>query len=287
MILEKFLKKCKKNRWALGQFNFSAIAQLKAVVGASKKLKAPVILGTSTGESEFLGLEMASSLIKAEVKRTGLPLFLNLDHGKSVGYVKKAVDEGYDMVHFDGSDLDLKENIKKTKKVVKYAHKKGVLVEGEVGAIGSESSKVYKEEFELIEENLTDPKQAQKFVEQTKVDCLAVNVGTFHGMGEKGDNPRIRLDLLEEIKERADGVPLVLHGGSGTPVEDIKGSIRRGIVKVNINTELRLAFTEGLRGVLRDNPQQIVPYKYLPQVIKKIQKVVEKKIKLFKSDNKI
>ena len=129
MKLKDYLKKAQKEHWAIGQFNFSTLSQLKGIIGAAKKLKSPIILGTSEGESQFLGLEQVIALKSVFQKETGLPIFLNLDHGKSFKILNKACDLGYEAIHFDGSKLPIEENIKRTKEVVKYARKLGILVE--------------------------------------------------------------------------------------------------------------------------------------------------------------
>ncbi|MFH1181312.1 MAG: class II fructose-bisphosphate aldolase, partial [bacterium] len=190
-----------------------------------------------------------------------------LDHGKSLEYIRGAIEAGYDAVHFDGSQLPLEENIRITKEVVKLARKKGILTEGEVGVIGGE---------------LTRPEEAAKFVKETKVDNLAVNLGTLHGMPEKWEDfETIDLERLKEIKEAAGNIGLVLHGGSGVSAEEIKKAIKQGIVKINISSELRSAFTKTLKEVLAKNPGEMIPYKYMPAVIDGVQKIVEEKIKLF------
>lgn len=285
--LKHYLEKAGLEKWALPQFNFSDLSQLKAIVNSANNLKSPIILGTSEGESKFFGLEEAVALRDISRKKTGLPIFLNLDHGKSFEYLKQAIDAGYDMVHFDGSKLLLEENIKATEEVKKYAKWKGVLVEGEVGRLGSDSSKVYAEKFEIKEENLTKPDDAKNYVKKTGVDLLAVSIGNFHGIEISGIDPNLRLDLLKKIRnEIGEGVFLVLHGGSGTPEDDIKEAIRSGIVKININTELRLAFSGNLRKFLLSNPEEIVPYKFLVDAQKAVERVVELKVKLFGSLNK-
>jgi len=304
--LKYYLKKAQKEKWAIGQFNFSDPSQLEGIVEAAKDLESPIILGTSEGESRFLGLKQAVALKKSYQVEKGFPIFLNLDHGKSFEYLKKAIELGYDMVHFDGSKLSLKENISQTKEIVKYAKKFSVLVEGEVGAIGNESSKIYKEKFVIKPEDLTNPQEAAKYVRETRVDCLAVNIGSFHGVSVQG-NPKLDLERLKQIKKAVypvksskagispkaklfNGVKnvfLVLHGGSGTPDRDVKKSIELGIRKININTELRMAYTETLKESFKVHPEEITPYKYLPNAIKAVQKVVEGKILLFGSKNKI
>jgi fructose-bisphosphate aldolase class II len=220
-------------------------------------------------------------------KKLSLPIFLNLDHGKSFEYLKEAIDAGYDTAHFDGSKLPLEENIKLTKEVVKYARRKGVLVEGEVGRIATDSSKVYSEKFEIKEEDLTKPDDAQRFVKETGVNLLAVSIGNFHGIEASGIDPNLRLDLLKEIAGKVSGTALVLHGGSGTPEDDIKGAIRLGIVKININTEIRLAFAGNLKRFLDSNPGEIVPYKFLLDAKNSVEKLTGRKIELFGSANRI
>ncbi len=288
--LKYYFKKAQKEKFAIGQFNFSDWSQVKGILAGAKNLRSPVILGTSEGESKFVGLRQAVAMRDILRKETGLPIFLNLDHGKSLDYLKEAILAGYDMVHFDGSKLTLDENIKISKKVVAYAHKKGVVVEGEVGRFGTDASRLYTEKFEIKEEDLTQPQEVLKYLLATDVDILAVSIGTFHGIDISGVSPRLRLDRLKEIVNNPTTgkydikVPLVLHGGSGTPEEDIKASITLGICKININTDIRLAFAKNLKLQLDTN--EIVPYKYLAKAINAVQIVVEEKLRLFGSENK-
>jgi len=287
MTIKDYFKKAQKEKWAIGQFNISNLETLRAVVKAAQNLKSPVIIGTSEGESKFIGPREAVALVASFRKGYGLPIFLNLDHGKDFDYIKEVIDLGYDAVHFDGSKLGLEENIKITRKVVEYGYKKKVFVEGEVGSIAG-TSEILKEIPEIREEDLTSPEQALKFVKEAKTDSLAINVGTLHGMGVLKKDPNINLGRLKEIKDKVgEKVFLVLHGGSGTQEEDIRKAIELGIVKININTELRAAFTDALEKSLKENPEEITPYKYFPEVIDAVQKIVEGKIKLFGSDNKI
>lgn len=291
--VKKYLDKAKKEKFAIGQFNFSDFTQMKGIINAGVEMKSPIILGTSEGESGFFGLEEAVALRDVLRKKTrsassgraGLPIFLNLDHGKSFEYLKQAIDAGYDMVHFDGSKLPLEENIRLTKEVVKYAKKKKVTVEGEVGRIGTDSSKLYAEKFEIKEEDLTNPEQAKEYVEKTGVDLLAVSIGNFHGVEISGVGPNLRIDLLKEIKNKVGGVGLVLHGGSGTPEDDVKEAIQAGIVKININTELRLAFSGNLRKALELDKEEIVPYKFLLKAKGAVENAVKRQIRLFTNSN--
>jgi fructose-bisphosphate aldolase class II len=285
--LKYYFEKADKEKFAIGQFNFSDFTQVKGIVEAGKKLNSPIILGTSEGESKFFGLDEAVAIRNVLRKKTGLPIFLNLDHGKSFEYLKRAMDAGYDMVHFDGSKLPLEENIKTTKEVVKYAKWRGILVEGEVGVLGTESSRLYTEKFEIKEENLTKPEDALRYVKETGVNLLAISIGNFHGIEISGIDPNLRLDVLSAVKNKLeDRAFLVLHGGSGTPEDDIRETIKNGIVKININTELRLAFSGNLRKAL-SNVEEIIPYKYLIAPQNAVEKCAEFKIKLFDSVNKI
>src|SRR3989344_6891002 len=284
--LAYYFKKASQEKFAIGQFNFSDWSQVKGIVAAAVPLKSPIILGTSEGESKFVGLQEAVAMRNVLRKKTGLPIFLNLDHGKSFEYIKEAVLAGYDMVHFDGSKLPLEENIEISKKVIAFSKKRGVLVEGEIGRFSEEASKLYQETFEIKEENLTSVQEAIDYIHKTKVDFLAINIGTFHGIDANIISPHIKLSRLREIREKV-SIPLVLHGGSGTPEEDVREAIGLGIAKININTETRLAFSNALRKTLEVNKDQIVPYKYLPEVINAVQITVEKDIKLFGSSNKV
>lgn len=292
--LKYYLNKAQKEKWAIGQFNFSDFTQLKAIVETVQSMNSPIILGTSEGESKFFGLEEAVAIRDVFRKKLGISAFLNLDHGKSFEYIKKAVDAGYDMVHFDGSKLPLAENIKLTKEVVKYVQLRGIwrsqtkcLVEGEIGKMGTDSSKIYLEKFEIKEEDLTKPDQVKAYIKETNVDLLAVSIGSFHGVEVSNACPNLRLNLLKEIKKENNNIFLVLHGGSGVPEDDIKEAINIGIVKTNINTELRIAFTGNLRRTLNNNIEEVVPYKFLAESKKSVAMVVEQKIKLFGSENKV
>ncbi len=282
--LKYYLQKAYREKWAIGQFNFSDWSQVKGIVQAAENLKSPIILGTSEGESKFVGLQEAVAMRNALRKKTGLPIFLNLDHGKSFEYLKEAILAGYDMVHFDGSKLTLEENMKISKEVTSFAKWKGIIVEGEVGRFGTDASMLYIEKFEIKEEDLTKTEDALKYLDETNIDILAVSVGTFHGIDISGVSPHIKLDRLKDIKEKI-GVPLVLHGGSGTPEEDLKEAIKLGIVKININTETRLAFSNTLRKSLELNKNEITPYKYLQEPVNAVQVVTEKNINLFGSEN--
>ena len=280
-------KKAKDNKYAIGAFNVSNLEQLKGIIQAAQNLQSPVIVATSKGESVFVGKKQIKALVAVYREETDLPVILHLDHGKSFEVVKEAIEAGYDSIHFDGSKLDFEENIEMTKKVVDFAREKNVKnIEGELGYLRGTSS--MQDDVEIKKEDLTDPKQALEFIERTGIDNLAISIGNVHGIFKSNKNPHLFLDRLEEINsEVGDKVGLVLHGGSGTPEEDVKKAIELGVVKVNVNTELRLAYSKTLNEFMQNNPEQTTPYKIMPTVVEAIQKVVEDKMKLFKSDNKI
>ena len=198
-MFKDYLKRAQKQGWAIGQFNVSNVEGLRGVLAAAQKMKSPVIIGTSEGESGFFGLDEAVMMVEYYKEKTGLPVLLNLDHGHSFEYIKRAIDAGYPAVHFDGSSLPLKKNIEIARKVKKYAEKRGVLTEGEMNAIHG-SSGLLKSAPKLIAANLTDPKEAKRFVEATRVNSLALSIGTFHGQVE-GFHPKLDFKRLKEIKK--------------------------------------------------------------------------------------
>ena len=284
--LKYYYQKAKKEGWALPQFNFCTAEQLQGIVQAGVSKKAPLLVGTSEGDSKFFGKAQAVALVESYRKETKLPIFLNFDHAKSFGSIKEAVEAGYDAVHFDGSSHSFKENIALTRKVVALAKKHGALmVEGEFAEIPGKHSVFHKEKAPSFNrDSFTDPKEAREFVQKTGVDALAILIGTVHGVYQK--NPRLNLKQLQEIKKRATYF-MVLHGGSGTPGRDLLAAVKTGVVKVNISTELRAAFTNTLRATLQAKPEEITPYKILPPGIQAVRKVAEYHIQFLGSTNKI
>jgi fructose-bisphosphate aldolase class II len=272
--LKYHFQKVKRKKQAIGQFNFSTLEQLKGIIEAAREKKAPIILGTSQGEVGFFGMEEA--ILLRDYYRKSFPhIYLNLDHGRDIKLIKKAIDLGYDCVHHDGSELSFKENIKRTKKIVKYAHKRKVLVEGEIKSIKG-GSETHKGVLKFEKERFENVAQAKEFVAKTKIDSLAINIGNVHGTFSKPI--RLNIDLLKEINKNI-SVFLVLHGGSGTKEADIKKAIKNGIVKININTELRQVWKKSLLKSLKKGT--VKPYKILLPVIEAIEEKTKEKIKLF------
>jgi len=282
------LKKAQQGKYAIGQFNISTDEQLKAIIEVVKDFDSPVIIGTSEKERKFIGVNQIVALVKSWQKQTGLPIILNADHCKTFESIKEVVDAGYSAVHIDGSELLFKENIELTKKVVDYAKSKdfNILVEGELGYLRG-GSDIHKEKTEIQEKDLTNVEQAKEFVEKTGIDSLAVVVGNIHGIESGMKNPPLFLNRLQEIQKTIPNVFLVLHGGSGTSEQDIKKAIELGVVKININTELRVAYTDALEQEIKEHPDEVRPYNVLAPAVKEVKKVVKEKIELFGSKDRL
>jgi len=307
--LYQILKEAEKKKIAVGHFNVAETSVLKAIFEVAKDFGVPVIIGTSEGEAGFLGRKQAVALVKSLRNEYKFPIFLNSDHTKSFDEVKKAVAAGYDAVLFDGGTLPFAENIRQTKRVVKYVKSKNskILVEGELGNIGSGSMirKELPKGAAIKPEDLTKPEDAARFVKETGVDMLAPAVGNIHGMlvphpsspGAKrldlikrdlkgegfvtaGYDYPLDIDRIRAIK-KAVKIPLVLHGGSGNTNSDFLAAIDAGVTIIHISTELRLAWRKGLERGLKENPEEIAPYKVLFSAVEAVREVVNKKLKLF------
>ena len=279
--LLQVIKEAEKNNVAVGHFNISDLAGLKAIFSAAQELNLPVVIGVSEGEREFVGVRQAAALIKSLREEYDYPIYLNADHTYSLEKIKEAVVAGFDSVIFDGAKLPHEENIKKTKEVVEYVKSvnPSIIVEGEIGYIGV-SSAVFKElptGAKIEEKDLPTAEQAADFVKRTGVDFLAPAVGN-------APNPRLHIDRIAEIK-KATGVPLVLHGGSGIVDEDFVSAIKAGINMVHINTEIRRAWRRGVEKGLQDKPDEVAPYKILPPAVGGIKDVVIRRLKLFNGIN--
>src|SRR4030042_6419541 len=282
----KILKKAQKRKYALGQFNVSTDEQIRAIVEVAKKMKSPVIIGTSESERKFIGIKQAVALILTWCESSGVPIILNADHCKRFESDKEVIDAGYSAVHIDGSQLPFEKNIELTKKVAEYAKKRipSVMVEGELGYLRG-ASEVRKKRIQIKEEDLTKPEEAKTFVNRTGVDTLAIVIGNLHGI--EAESKKLHLDRLKKIKAVIPNTLLVLHGGSDTREKDIKKAIKLGIVKININTELRIAYSDALEKEIKKHPDEVKPYKILAPAVEEMKKVVTEKIKLFGSEGKV
>ncbi len=287
MTLREILTDAAAKKIAVGHFNISELAGLKAIVAAADGLKVPVLIGTSEGEREFIGVKTAVALVRALRDGYGLPVYLNADHTHSLDKIKEAAEAGYDEVLFDGSKLPFEENVKQTKQAVLIAKSANpnVVVEGEIGYIGSSSEIIKNDtEEEQIKLSLTTPEEAAQFVKETGIDVLAPAVGNRHGLLEKmvtGEMQK-RLDIprIQAIHD-ATGVLMTLHGGSGTANEDFVAAVKAGMVIIHVNTELRIAWRRGVEDGLKNNPDEVAPYKILPPAVAAIQQIVSDRLKLF------
>ncbi|MFA5867284.1 MAG: class II fructose-bisphosphate aldolase [Actinomycetota bacterium] len=270
--------KAKAGKYAIGAFNTSMLEVTWAIIMAAQELKAPVIIETSEGEIDFLTPEISFAEVKMLADQVDIPIVLHVDHGKRFEVVEKAVKAGYTSVHVDGSSLPYEENAELTKRVVKLAHEHGeILVEGEIGHITG-ASEAHDQEIRISRDTLTVPEEAKRFVDETGIDVLAVAIGNIHGVYK--NPPTLDFARLEELGKVVDTY-FSLHGGSGIPKDQIKRAISLGVTKVNVSTELRLAFHNGLAKEFAEHPDNVVPYKYLPLAREAVKKVVESKIKMF------
>ncbi len=282
---KEILEKARQAGYALGAFNAGNLELVQAIVQAAQARQAPLIIETSSGEAEFFGQENFLDVVANLRQGHGFPILTNFDHGPGLEECQRAIEDGYNLVHFDGSKLPYEENVKITKALVEEAHQKGILVEGEIDKILGKSEPHPNEDSESVQASgsYTDPEKAADFVSQTGVDILAVFVGNLHGTYRQP--PKLDLERLNLIAQKLPCF-LSLHGGSGLLAEEIQKAIKIGqIVKININTELRVVYKETLENVLKGS-EEVAIYKIMPPVMAAVQKVVEEKIQVFGSGQK-
>lgn len=253
---KEMLLKAQKEGYAVGAFNAENMEMVQAVIEAAEEMKAPVIIQTTPGTLNYADTDMFYGMVSAAAKNAGVPVALHLDHGSSYELAAKALRSGYTSIMIDGSKLPFEENVAFTLKTVEMAHAMGIPVEGELGTVGGKED---THEVKDSEKAYTDPQEAKEFAERTGVDLLAVGIGNAHGF-YKGV-PKLRFDILEQTKELV-SIPIVLHGASGIPDEDVKKATGLGICKVNFATELRDAFSKGVKAYLAENPETFDPKKY-------------------------
>jgi len=281
--LREVLQEAGGRRVAVGHFNFSELVVLKAAGEAASELDVPVVMGVSESEREFLGVRQAAALVQSMREEKGRRMFLNADHTHSIAKAEEAARAGFDMIVFDASEKPLEQNIAETRRGVEAVKsiRPWVLVEGEVGYVGS-GSEIHEKRPDNI--RLTEPEEAREFVAETKVDLLSPSVGTTHGMlaSMLRGTERKRLDIqrIAAIKKIA-GVPLTLHGGSGTDNQDFREAIEAGIAMIHINTELRVAWRRGLEQALKKEVGSVAPYKVLPEVVREVKAVMVERLMLF------
>lgn len=275
---KQILRKAQKERYAIGQFNTSNLEMTQAIIEAAEKMKAPVIVATSEKALDYAGFEELVSLIKLMATKSRMPIILHLDHGASLDIVKKCIKAGFTSVMMDASKKPFAENIRLTKKVVQLARAKNVSVESELGALAGREDYVVS-----LKSVMTDPDKAREFVHKTGVDSLAVSIGNIHGIPLSYE--RLDFTRLNEIRKNVK-IPLVMHGASSTAPAKIKKAIKLGICKINIDTDLRLAFIKTLRKTLAKDKKVYDPRAVLAPSREALKRVVIEKIKLFGSKNK-
>jgi len=281
--LIEIIKDAEAKKTAVGHFNVSDIAGLKAVFESAKALSLPIIIGVSEGEREFIGVKQITALVQSLREQYDYQIYLNADHTHSIDKLKEAISAGFDSAVFDMSSLPFEENIQKTKEAVELARQinPDFLIEGEAGYIGSGSNvlKSIPAGAAVNVEDFTKPEDAARFVKETGVDLFSPAVGNIHGIVVSG-NPKIDIERIKLIKEAAD-VPLVLHGGSGIKDEEFLAAINAGISVIHINTELRIAWRKGVEEGLAQNKDEIAPYKILSPAVEEIKKVAGQRLQLF------
>jgi fructose-bisphosphate aldolase class II len=298
---KSILQKAHLGRYAVGAFNVNNLEILQAIIAAAKKLAAPVIIQTSEGALKYAGPGALKAMVDEAADAAKVPVALHVDHGRDLAVIKDCIRRGWTSVMIDGSHLPFKENIKVTKKVVGWCHKKGIGAEAELGTIGGAEEAIVARQIIL-----TEPDTAVEFVRKTGCDSLAVAIGTSHGAYKFAGSGRLDIPRLIALKQKL-RMPLVLHGGSGVPdwlVKDaekhgaqlgnpegvpdtqVREAVRYGINKVNTDTDIRLAFTAAVRKVLTEQPKEFDPRKYLGPAKELMQQIAEHRMQLFGSAGK-
>ena len=296
---KKMFEKAFEGHYAVGAFNINNMEIIQGVVNAAKAQNSAVILQVSKSALKYAGPLYLKAMVDAAVQETGIDIALHLDHGPDIETVKECIAAGFTSVMFDGSHYDYEENVAKTKEVVDFAHSHGVVVEAELGKLAGVEDDV---KVDAANATYTDPDQAVDFVKRTGVDSLAIAIGTSHGAFKfkPGTKPQLRFDILHEIEKRIPGFPIVLHGASsvpqeyvkiinenggalkdaiGVPEEQLREAARSAVCKINIDSDLRLGLTAGIRQVMQEHPDYFDPRQYLTVARANVKDVVAHKIK--------
>ena len=306
---KEMFKKAYEGHYAIGAFNVNNMEIVQGITEAAKELNAPLILQCSAGARKYAKHQYLVHLVQAAIEDTGLPIALHLDHGADFETCKSCIDGGFTSVMFDGSHYSFKDNIEKTKEVVEYAHAHGVVVEAELGQLAGIEDDV---KVAAHEAHYTDPNEVEEFVKETGVDSLAIAIGTSHGAykftpdqctrNEQGIlvPPPLRFDILEEVAKRLPNFPIVLHGASsvpqdfvkiinengghmpdavGVPEDQLRKAASMAVCKINIDSDLRLAMTAGIRKHFNDHPDHFDPRQYVADGRTNIKAIVSHKIK--------
>ena len=282
MNMKDLLTVAQKNHFAVPAFNIGSDQLLKAVMKTVKELKSPVILEMSPDEFNFVGYAQIQAMLY-EAAHTDVPVCIHLDHGDSYETVVRAIQAGMTSVMIDASKLPYEENVAITKKVVETAHIANVSVESELGTIGTTGNSIEGGTEGVI---YTVPEEAKQFIEDTGIDTFACAIGTAHGIYPKDMKPKLRIDILKDITDQV-SVPLVLHGGSSNKDEEIAEAVKNGICKINISSDIKVAFYEQARKTLNEKPGYREPLEIYPAAMEACGKVCADKIRLFNSQDKV
>lgn len=302
---KEMLLKAKEEKYAVGAFNFTNLESLKAIIEAAEEEKSPVIIQTSSSAIKYMGMEYIMQMVEAASASSTVPIALHLDHGASFEIAKECIDNGYTSVMIDMSSKPYEENVRETRRVVEYAHERGVTVEAEIGTLAGVEDEVVVGSDSAV---YTDPNQAKQFAEDTGIDSIAIAIGTSHGAYKFKGEPKLRFDILEETTKLLPNTPIVLHGAStviqelvetcnnyggaipgakGCPDEMLNEAAKRGVSKINVDTDLRLAFTSEIRKFLSENPKSFNQREYLEKGKDKAKKIIKHKMRdVFMSSNK-
>ncbi len=293
---KEMLNKAYKGGYAIGAFNVNNMETIQGIVEAAKEEKAPLILQVSSGARKYANPRYLKKLVEAAVEDSGLPIALHLDHGDSFELCKAAIDDGFTSVMIDKSHCPFEENIRITKQVVEYAHARGVTVEAELGRLAGVEDDV---NVASDHASYTDPSEVHEFVTRTGVDSLAIAIGTSHGAFKFKGEAKLRYDILEEVSKRLPGFPIVLHGASsvlqgyvdiitkyggsmagakGVPEDMLRKAASMAVCKINIDSDLRMAFTAAVRKHFAENPADFDPRQYLAPARALIKECVRHKL---------
>ena len=286
-----------KEGFAIGAFNVNNMELIQGITEAAKEENAPLILQVSAGARKYANQTYLLKMVEAANIETGLPICLHLDHGEDFEICKSCIDGGFSSVMIDGSKYPLKKNTELTKQVVEYAHERGVTVEGELGKLSGIEDNINVSDEDA---QFTNPDEVEEFVKSTGVDSLAIAIGTSHGAFKFKGTPRLRFDILEEVSKRLPNFPIVLHGSSsvprdfletinkfggdmtgaqGVPEELLRKAASMAVCKINIDSDLRMAFTAGIRKHMAENPTHFDPRQYLTDARANVKSIVKHKLK--------
>ena len=295
----EMFKKAYEGGYAIGAFNVNNMEIIQGITEAAQQEKSPIILQVSAGARKYAKHVYLMKLIEAAIEDTDLPICVHLDHGADFDICKSCIDGGFTSVMIDGSRFPFKENIELTRRVVEYAHERGVVVEGELGKLAGIEDAVNVNDEDA---QFTDPSEVQEFVEKTGVDSLAIAIGTSHGAYKfkPGQKPRLRFDILEKVQKLLPGFPIVLHGASsvipefveqinanggkmpdaiGIPEDMLRQAAKLAVCKINIDSDLRLAMTASIRKYFAEHPDHFDPRQYLSPARDAIRGLVANKIR--------